>query len=182
MNEKTLQDYTPQEIETARQAILKHRGKALERMHSWYLNNKKRKTERMHQQYEDNRDKRIEQGRLWRAANRERMLELLRRYCKEHPEAYKTAHAKRRAQIANSVGNFTSEEFKLLCEAFENKCVYCMQRVPLGPDHVVPLSKGESNNISNIVPACTACNRRKHTMTYDEYLKRLEDEGRETKT
>lgn len=32
-----------------------------------------------------------------------------------------------------------------------------------------------------ILQACNDCNRRKHTMTYDEYLERLENESRETK-
>jgi 5-methylcytosine-specific restriction endonuclease McrA len=46
----------------------------------------------------------------------------------------------------------------------ENRCQYCGQRFEtdeLSIDHVVPLSRGGSNGWSNIVCACTGCNKRK---------------------
>jgi len=94
-----------------------------------------------------------------------------RRYAQEHPEIIRTAIAERRARVANAGGHFTVKEFKTLCEAYENKCAYCKRELPLGPDHKIPLSRGGSNNIENIVPACKRCNNTKHTKTFDEFVK-----------
>lgn len=49
---------------------------------------------------------------------------------------------------------------------FDNACAYCGSK-PADPsvlevEHVVPISKGGPNLLSNIVPACNCCNRSKH--------------------
>ncbi|MBW4593054.1 MAG: HNH endonuclease [Brasilonema angustatum HA4187-MV1] len=44
------------------------------------------------------------------------------------------------------------------------KCVFCgrsSQQVQLEVDHIVPFSKGGSNNLSNLQTLCTDCNRGK---------------------
>jgi len=40
-------------------------------------------------------------------------------------------------------------------------------------DHRIPLSRGGSNFIDNIVPACRPCNLRKHTLTEAQFRARL---------
>lgn len=37
----------------------------------------------------------------------------------------------------------------------------------------MPLARGGSNSIDNILPACGRCNRRKHLMTEEEFRARL---------
>lgn len=44
---------------------------------------------------------------------------------------------------------------------------------PLQVDHRIPLARGGSNSIDNILPACGRCNRRKHLMTEAEFRARL---------
>lgn len=105
--------------------------------------------------------------------HREKILERCRCYYRAHPEISRSAHHRHRALLLGAVGNFTVKEFRLKCEAFENKCVYCGLELPLVSDHAVPLSRGGSNSIDNIVPACKSCNSIKHTMTYDEFVERI---------
>lgn len=50
-------------------------------------------------------------------------------------------------------------------------CVYCGQRGGyLECDHVIPISRGGSNDISNLVTACFTCNRSKRNKTPEEWL------------
>jgi 5-methylcytosine-specific restriction endonuclease McrA len=69
---------------------------------------------------------------------------------------------KRRAAKNTSRGSFTAKEFIELCERYGNSCLLCgVTGVVLEADHVVPLTKGGSNDISNIQPLCGTCNWRK---------------------
>ena len=102
-------------------------------------------------------------------------------YRLRHPKVLLIARHKRRALLSGSVGHFTAKEFEDLCATYENRCAYCHEELPLGPDHKVPLSKGGSNSIENIVPACKFCNSKKGTATYDEFLQRSGQELAEVK-
>ena len=73
----------------------------------------------------------------------------------------KARHARRRVFELNGV-SFTMEQWLLLLEEFDNRCVYCGNKSKkLTVDHWVPLSKNGSNSIDNIVPACIPCNSSK---------------------
>jgi 5-methylcytosine-specific restriction endonuclease McrA len=52
-------------------------------------------------------------------------------------------------------------------------CVCGKTGVALQPDHRVPLARGGSNAIDNILPACRSCNQRKALMSEDEFRARL---------
>src|SRR5260221_2610852 len=58
--------------------------------------------------------------------------------------------------------SFTLAEWLELCAQHDNKCAHCGQSVPLSADHIIPLSRGGANTISNIQPLCKPCNSRKH--------------------
>lgn len=97
-------------------------------------------------------------------------------YHQENPEIWPASHERRRARILGVGGTFTAKEFRALMEAHEFTCVYCGELKTLGPDHVLPISRGGSNNIENILPACKSCNCSKGTKTLDEYLATLSAE------
>jgi HNH endonuclease len=50
-------------------------------------------------------------------------------------------------------------------------CQYCgAYGVSLQCDHSIPISRGGSNDFSNLVAACCKCNQRKHNKTPQEWL------------
>ena len=76
--------------------------------------------------------------------------------------------ARHRARKLNAEGDFTSEEFEALCEQHGNVCFRCGDGdVLLTPDHVIPLSVGGSNRITNIQPLCGSCNSWKNIKVVD---------------
>ena len=62
----------------------------------------------------------------------------------------------------------TQEEFDRLCDDYNNKCVFCGRcRTNFTRDHIIPTSKGGSDFIWNIQPACEQCNWDKGSTTVD---------------
>ncbi len=85
----------------------------------------------------------------------------------------KASSQRRRARLAEAEGSFTAKEFQNLCKEYKYKCLACGRSdLPLTADHVIPLSKGGSNEISNIQPLCQPCNsgKRDKTIDYRQHL------------
>lgn len=98
----------------------------------------------------------------WLFRNAHKLSEYARNYQKRHPEQVTKSSRKRREIFKNIDGNFNFSEWENLCKYFENKCLYCGKfGIKLTVDHVIPISKGGSNFISNIQPLCQRCNSKK---------------------
>lgn len=109
-------------------------------------------------------------SRRWRSANQARCNERSGRWAKEHPESRRAATARRRARKRGAPGSYTAAEWLDKLALFANLCAYCGMGGPLTVDHKIPLTRGGSNDITNIVPACKPCNSRKFTKTAAEFL------------
>ena len=86
-----------------------------------------------------------------------------RRWKKKNPERMAFLKACRYAREQGAKGSHTFQEWKNLKDNFSNKCAKCFQDKPLTKDHIIPLSKGGSDNIENIQPLCRNCNSQKWT-------------------
>lgn len=79
------------------------------------------------------------------------------RYHAANPDKARAYVNARRARLANAEGQHTDREWYRLVRRYRG-CAYCGSTAPLTRDHVVPLSRGGSDFIGNIVPACLSCN------------------------
>jgi 5-methylcytosine-specific restriction endonuclease McrA len=100
-----------------------------------------------------------------------------RRYRKAHPEVRRVIAQMRRARVARAGGKYTAREWADLVLRYAGRCAYDGASGPLQPDHRIPLARGGSNAIENILPACGRCNRRKHLMSESEFRARLAREA-----
>lgn len=81
-----------------------------------------------------------------------------------HPDELRTYRHKRRSMLAGAEGSYTPGEWRDLVIRCEHRCVHCRRQEPeikLTVDHIIPVSKGGSNWISNIQPLCNSCNSKK---------------------
>jgi len=69
-----------------------------------------------------------------------------------------------------ATGEHTVQQWLEKIELHAGCCFYCGEQKPLTVDHDVPITRGGSNDITNILPACLSCNSKKGVRTAREYL------------
>lgn len=142
---------------------------SLERHKEYYKANSEKNKERSKQRYENNKEyyKRIHKE--YHEANKEKIKRRNHgryRELMETPEGreyYKAKSHKRRAKIKGNGGSYTSEEWNKCLAYFDYKDAYTGEPLTTTEvEHVIPISKGGTNNIYNIVPANRSTNASKH--------------------
>lgn len=77
--------------------------------------------------------------------------------------------ARYRARKNINGGSHTIGEWETLKAQYNYTCLSCGKREPhikLTKDHIIPISKGGSNNIENIQPLCQPCNSSKYVKIF----------------
>lgn len=79
---------------------------------------------------------------------------------------YNFKSLERHTRKMKAEGSHTFGEWELLKKQYNYTCPCCKRKEPeikLTQDHIIPLSKGGSDNIENIQPLCFSCNSKKNT-------------------
>ena len=83
------------------------------------------------------------------------------------------AHNERARKNGNG-GSHTATDLRALWEKQHQRCAYCkIKLTPRTLDHIIPLSKGGTNNPDNLAWVCKPCNSRKGTRSLDVFLRDL---------
>ena len=129
----------------------------------YYKNNRVQQLIKLREYYCKNKDR----FKNYRKRNKDRINKMRREWLKRNPHKASCYSNKRRAALNKSESNYTINEWTNLCNTTGNKCLQCNKQEELTVDHIIPISKGGNNDISNIQPLCGSCNSSKGTKTLD---------------
>jgi len=154
--------------------------------------NKERIAKRKKQYTQNNKERIAQHDKCRRQANKEQIAEYYRQYYQINREQFleynkqyfqtpqgravkKASSQNRRAQKRNNGGKHTGAEILALFDLQSGVCPYCKAKLSKTRnnkyhiDHIVPLSKDGSNDISNIQLLCPKCNLTKHDKIPEEF-------------
>lgn len=118
--------------------------------------------------------------RKFSATTRDAAEAKLAAYREEYPAQEFLGRAEYVAR-ARSIGTHTEGEWWALVRSVKKRCYYCgvtteavftdpTDPLSIETDHLIPVSRGGSDSIDNIVVSCRGCSSEKGTMTADEYV------------
>lgn len=135
-----------------------HREEARLRARAWYWANPEKVAAQERRRRETGYYRspaRRAKAKEWVDTNRQKVRETLR-----------ISRLRRSAQGGPAL---TTADWRAILDFWAHQCAYCDADAPLEAEHRMPLSRGGTSAKENIVPACGQCNRRKHTMTEEEF-------------
>ena len=114
------------------------------------------------------REKNIQRVTEWQKEHPEQTKENKRKY-QQSPRGLKNhlaAENSRRARKAQASGTFTAGDIERMLRRQKGKCYYCKKKLGTDRrayhvDHAIPLSRGGTNDPSNLVITCPPCNEKK---------------------
>lgn len=129
----------------------------------------------------------------WYAKNKEHSNELNKKYYYENHDRMRILHKeygykwwrenkaksasyrhKRRTREAELNRSFNKQIWESTKKYFDNKCAYCGEERVLTVEHFVPVSKGGSYDINNIIPICKSCNSKKCNRDFFDWYAKQE--------
>lgn len=154
------------------QAAWRERNRERERLRS--VARREANPEYRKQYYYQNRERALALDKEYREANAEQTRARIAAWAKDNPEKRAAGWRRRRAKVAGAPGDHTAKQARFLRVMQGNMCAYCEHPLELTKphlDHVVPISRGGSNAIENLLWACAPCNLSKGAKTLEEWGK-----------
>lgn len=140
----------------------KNRARRLEYAHTYYAEHREERKARRRDTYAESPEKERAYQRDHYATHREERNNKSKAWAKANPDKVRVNHQRRRERAQNAEGSHTRQEWLEVIQKQGGACATCGQVVTLVRDHIIPLSKGGSDYISNIQGLCRSCNSKKH--------------------
>lgn len=170
-----------------------YNSKTSEYRKEYYLKNKDKINAKRRKNYNLNSLKYKEQSKKSHALNREKRIKKQKEYYINNLEYFKDKNKKYRNSNKDYIllknqkrknllksKNIPQFEIENLLKINDYKCFYCKiivkRGINLHLDHKIPLSRGGSHSIDNLVPSCKTCNLQKGTKTNEEFSNRTNQE------
>jgi 5-methylcytosine-specific restriction endonuclease McrA len=102
-------------------------------------------------------------------------------YKAAHPETVSCYHETRQARIDATCDGSATKESIQKAKTAASRCAYCdcpFEDARKQTDHMVALCHGGEHSLRNIVIVCSQCNARKASLTYEQWIERVEPEHR----
>lgn len=154
------------EIEKARLYYWKNPEKCRARRKKWREEHPEENKMLLSKWRANNKDKMSASHKDWIRRHREEVRAYQHDWGQKNPDKVRDGCRKRRAFLAQAEGSFTDAEFQGLVDKYSG-CLVCGTRERLEADHVIPITKGGSNYITNIQPLCKFHNDSKHNKIID---------------
>lgn len=164
------------------QRYLENREDILEYSRKYHLANPEKSKERSRRYESNHKDKRRTRrsskeytARSWKEyyeANSERLKQRAKDYALQNPERVKLHKAKRSAVTRGSKAyTVTVRDRQRMLDRYRNCCAYCDSTLTVVHwDHVLPVSRGGTHSMGNLLPTCPSCNLQKSSKTLREWL------------
>jgi hypothetical protein len=152
-------------------SYLKYRSERLEYNRLWQQTHRDERRASCKKWYASHKEHRAKYSAKYRHEHSEHRSEIYKLWAKANPEKVNENLWKRRARKMNAEGSHTSEDIRRQYQNQGGLCWWCGKDVgdTYHADHVVPLSRGGSDNASNIVISCPSCNQSKHSKLPNEW-------------
>jgi len=136
-------------------------------MREFYKKNPEKIKSRAAKYFQENREVQNQNRKVFYLNNFQRHADNSKKWAENNPIKVRAIKAANRAK-RNKAPRYlvTSKEIE---QMISKPCFYCNQSGSSHLDHIVPLSRGGSHSIGNLIGACAKCNLTKNAKTIMEW-------------
>lgn len=122
-----------------------------------------------HKLSEEQKAKSRARAKAWYQANKQVMIDRAKEWKKSNPDKVNAGSRSYASRRRGAEGKYSVADYLKIKNRQGGLCAYCQDNKANSIDHIVPLSRGGSNYIGNILPVCGYCNSSKGAKTLYEW-------------